>query len=105
MTGQLPMTMAYAAPEVWEGNASHQSDLYSMGVVLYQCLVGTPPFSGNYGALYKQHTGMPPDLDALPLETPPSLRELIRRVWRRIPRRGRRTPPPASPSCSARPPS
>ena len=27
MTGQLPMTMAYAAPEVWEGTVSHQSDL------------------------------------------------------------------------------
>jgi serine/threonine protein kinase len=78
MTGQLPMTMAYAAPEVWEGSSSHQSDLYALGVVLYQCLVGAPPFTGNYGALYRQHTSVPPDLGVLPEEAPPSLRELIR---------------------------
>ena len=78
MTGQLPMTMAYAAPEVWDGNATHQSDLYAAAVVLYQCLVGTPPFSGNYGELYKHHTSTLPDLDALPVDTPGALRELIR---------------------------
>ena len=77
MTGQLPMTMAYAAPEVWDGHVSHQSDLYALGVVLYQCLVGAPPFSGNYGALYKAHKSELPDFDALPSETPPSLRSLI----------------------------
>jgi hypothetical protein len=78
MTG-LPMTMAYAAPEVWEGSASHQSDLYALGILLYQCLTGSPPFAGNnFGELYRQHASTPPDMEALPPETPPSLTEVIR---------------------------
>jgi len=79
MTGQLPMTMAYAAPEVWDGHVSHQSDLYALGAVLYQCLAGAPPFSGNYGALYKAHATEMPDFDRLPAETPPTLCLLITR--------------------------
>jgi len=76
-TGQLPMTMAYAAPEVWEGNATNQSDLYALGVLLYECLTGAPPFVGSYASLYRQHTSVPPDMSALPDDAPPTLRELI----------------------------
>src|SRR6266545_8018700 len=58
MTGQTAMTMAYAAPEIWEesgafGRPSNKSDLYALGVLLFQCLAGAPPFSGNFGALYR----------------------------------------------------
>jgi len=78
MTGQLPLTMAYAAPEVWEGTVTPQSDLYSLGVVLYQCLTASLPFTGNYGALYRAHKTQPPDLDRLPDDAPPSLRRVVR---------------------------
>ena len=82
MTGQAAMTMAYAAPEIWDdgsafGRPSHKSDLYAMGVLLYQCLTGETPFRGNYGALYKAHLERAPDIKALPPATPPSLRTLI----------------------------
>ncbi len=84
MTGQAAMTMAYAAPEIWDedspfGRPSHRSDLYAAGIVLYQCLTGAPPFRGNYGALYKAHAERQPDLALLPAATPPSLRLLIGR--------------------------
>jgi hypothetical protein len=84
MTGQAAMTMAYAAPEIWDegspfGRPSHRSDLYAMGVLLYQCITGDTPFRGNYGALYKAHMERSPDINALPADTPPSLRGLIRR--------------------------
>jgi eukaryotic-like serine/threonine-protein kinase len=48
LTGQILGTPAYVAPERLEGQtASHQSDLYSLGVVLYEALAGHQPFSGD----------------------------------------------------------
>jgi hypothetical protein len=84
MTGQTAMTMAYAAPEIWEesgsfGRPGNKSDLYAMGVLLFQCLAGTPPFSGNFGALYRAHTQLTPDFSLLPADAPVSLGLLIRR--------------------------
>ena len=47
-TGTLVGTPAYLAPERAAGaKATPASDLYSLGVVAYECLVGTIPFSGS----------------------------------------------------------
>jgi serine/threonine-protein kinase len=47
-TGTLLGTPAYLAPERIDGRpATPQSDLYSFGVVLYEALAGTKPFSGE----------------------------------------------------------
>jgi serine/threonine protein kinase len=44
-TGQLVGTLDYLAPEMIRGErASVASDVYAMGCVLYECLVGEPPF-------------------------------------------------------------
>jgi serine/threonine protein kinase len=48
MTGQLVGTPAYLAPERLAGApATFLSDLYSMGVVLYEALAGEKPFAGE----------------------------------------------------------
>ncbi len=48
-TGRTLGTAAYMAPEQIKGSPaiSHKTDLYALGVVLYQMLVGKPPFEGN----------------------------------------------------------
>jgi eukaryotic-like serine/threonine-protein kinase len=48
-TGRTLGTAAYMAPEQIRGTpaVSHKTDLYALGIVLYQMLVGRPPYEGN----------------------------------------------------------
>jgi len=56
-TPQLYATARYVAPERVEGkSASVQSDVYGLGLVLYEGLVGKPPFtSTNAAVLLRDH--------------------------------------------------
>ena len=67
-TGQVLGTPAYMAPEQAKGlPVERRSDLYSVGVIMYEALTGQVPFSGtNYHQL----------MFAIVDETPPPLAEL-----------------------------
>jgi len=46
-TGMGIGTPEYMAPEQWQGNTSTQSDLYSLGVLLYEMITGRKPYTAN----------------------------------------------------------
>ena len=75
-TGALVGTPAYLAPErVMGGPATPASDLYSLGVVGYQCLTGAVPFGGiphEVTAAHRYRT-LPP----LPPAVPAGVAELV----------------------------
>lgn len=53
-------TFTYIAPEQAAGFPQTRSDIYSLGVVMYELLTGRLPFSGNSAALILQHAKQPP---------------------------------------------
>src|SRR5215470_8282622 len=75
-TGTLVGTAAYLAPERATGGvATPASDLYSLGVVAYECLTGQPPFDGEPLAVALAHLqqAMPP----LPPSVPAAVAALV----------------------------
>jgi len=59
--GTIEGTLSYIAPELIRGEEpSFQSDLYALGVILYELTVGRPPFtSDNAILLLSQHMNEP----------------------------------------------
>jgi len=81
--GRVAGSPEYMAPEVIrakiEPGRAHLVDLYALGIVAFQLLVGQVPFAGSSAAeVLPQHLNSePPDLERLRADTPPELAALV----------------------------
>jgi serine/threonine-protein kinase len=82
-TGSLMGTPPYMSPEQCKGagELDHRTDIYSLGVMLFEMLAGRPPFIGDgVGALFALHMlEPPPPLARLAPGTPPSMEAAVMR--------------------------
>ena len=75
-TGTVMGTPAYLAPERVSGrSATPASDLYSLGVVAYECLAGAPPFTGKPLDVAVAHRDRP--LPPFPYPVPAEVAQLV----------------------------
>lgn len=88
-TGELLGTLVYMSPEqLLSKPLTAASDVYSLGVILYEMVTGGTPHSDVKGAdlIYKKLSAHPPDPRRLRGDTPDDLRHLILCMMRKNPR-------------------
>lgn len=76
-------TPLYAAPEAqFKTHVGPAADRYSLGVILFHMLAGTPPFHGEtpFEILNHHRIDLPPELLQLRPEVPPVLSRLVARL-------------------------
>lgn len=83
-------TVRYLSPErvgLLDREVDERSDLYAVGIVLYECLAGRAPFTGRtVHEVLLQHVAAPPArLHELNIDVPPGLEDIIHRLLRQDP--------------------
>lgn len=87
-TGAVIGTATYFSPEQAQGHtADARSDIYSVGVVMYELLTGQPPFSGESPvAVAYQHVQQNPEpLSKLNPNVPPGLEAIVLKAMAKEP--------------------
>ncbi|MBV8856381.1 MAG: protein kinase [Acidobacteria bacterium] len=75
-------TMLYTSPENCRGEElDERSDVYSLGIILYEMLAGRPPFTGKSSEVEQKHLSeLPTPVEKLRPGTPPALAERVKQA-------------------------
>ena len=81
--GMIAGTLTYAAPEQFRGeDITPATDVYSLGILAYQLLLGAPPFSAEDNVSWmKMHLdASPPPPTSIAPDLPPAVADLLLRM-------------------------
>lgn len=79
-------TVLYTAPEQLQGKPRRSSDLYALGVVVYEWLCGQWPFTGTFEEVVHQHLFIPPPFfSEKGVEIAPAIEKVVRKVLAKEP--------------------
>ena len=86
--GAVMGTATYFSPEQAQGgNPDPRSDLYSLGIVMYEMVAGRPPFQGDnpVAIAYKQVHDVPPAMSTFAPTVPPAYEAVVMKLLAKAP--------------------